>query len=291
MAGLHTQFGADAATQVTVSWQATQPVRRPRVYLARNGHEYERSADADTASYTGRQVRSGRRGPPREVLPTAAGHRVRVPRCARRSRTRVRVVPHGTGGPTTRTAATATSAATRAALRRPGWRRSCAQPGRPGHRLDRGVHAPGGDQHGRPVQRSRSRHPAGVGTPLRPVRRRPRRLRPRAPLRALTPDPRSSGQPDVDPGARRHAHRRHRHLRRHGAHGDRWRGYVGALEPAVLRPAAVPGDRLGRAAGLRHREASTGLRPRGRPLVRGAQRGERVRLRILRRRPGSRPAA
>jgi hypothetical protein len=52
VAGLHTQFGADAATQVTVSWHATQTVSHPRVYLARDGHEFERMVGADTRSYT-----------------------------------------------------------------------------------------------------------------------------------------------------------------------------------------------------------------------------------------------
>jgi hypothetical protein len=52
VAGLHVVFGADAASQVTVSWQGTERVRHPRVYLARDGHEFERGIDAQTVSYT-----------------------------------------------------------------------------------------------------------------------------------------------------------------------------------------------------------------------------------------------
>jgi hypothetical protein len=52
VAGLHVQFGSDAAEQASVSWHSTQQVRRPRVYLARDGHEFERAADARTVSYT-----------------------------------------------------------------------------------------------------------------------------------------------------------------------------------------------------------------------------------------------
>jgi hypothetical protein len=52
VAGLHTQFGADAATQVTVSWHVTTQVSNPRVLLAREGHAFERSVDAVVRSYT-----------------------------------------------------------------------------------------------------------------------------------------------------------------------------------------------------------------------------------------------
>src|SRR5262249_52041075 len=40
VAGLHTQFGADSSSQVTVSWHVTRQVSHPRVYLARDGHEF-----------------------------------------------------------------------------------------------------------------------------------------------------------------------------------------------------------------------------------------------------------
>jgi hypothetical protein len=52
VAGLHVQFGSDAATQASVSWQALERVGHPRVLLARDGHEYERSVDAVVVSYT-----------------------------------------------------------------------------------------------------------------------------------------------------------------------------------------------------------------------------------------------
>ena len=52
VAGLHLQFGADAATQVTVSWHATQqrlpPARPPRPQRPR----VRATVDADTRSYT-----------------------------------------------------------------------------------------------------------------------------------------------------------------------------------------------------------------------------------------------
>ncbi len=52
VAGLHTQFGADASRQVTVSWHTPQRVSRPRVLIARDGSRYERSMFACEASYT-----------------------------------------------------------------------------------------------------------------------------------------------------------------------------------------------------------------------------------------------
>ena len=35
VAGLHLQFGADASSEVTVSWHTLQPVRNPRTVLGR----------------------------------------------------------------------------------------------------------------------------------------------------------------------------------------------------------------------------------------------------------------
>src|SRR3954468_8254853 len=52
VAGLHLQFGADAASQVVVSWHALQPVRNPRVLVGRPDGRYERSVVAETVSYT-----------------------------------------------------------------------------------------------------------------------------------------------------------------------------------------------------------------------------------------------
>ena len=50
--GLHLQFGADAASEVVVSWHALQPTHNPRVLLGRPDGCYERSVPAKTVSYT-----------------------------------------------------------------------------------------------------------------------------------------------------------------------------------------------------------------------------------------------
>ncbi|WP_096305026.1 metallophosphoesterase family protein [Jatrophihabitans sp. GAS493] len=50
--GLHLQFGADAATEVTVSWYALQPVTRPRVLLGEQDGRYNRSIPATATTYT-----------------------------------------------------------------------------------------------------------------------------------------------------------------------------------------------------------------------------------------------
>ncbi|MFF7330026.1 fibronectin type III domain-containing protein [Streptomyces sp. NPDC008150] len=52
VAGLHLQFGADAATEVVVSWHTLQPVRNARVLLGDAHGAYSRSRSADTVSYT-----------------------------------------------------------------------------------------------------------------------------------------------------------------------------------------------------------------------------------------------
>ena len=52
VSGLHLQFGADAATQVTVSWHSLQSVHRPRVLLGTVDGDFERAVDAKTVSYT-----------------------------------------------------------------------------------------------------------------------------------------------------------------------------------------------------------------------------------------------
>ena len=51
VAGLHTQFGADAATEVTVSWHTLHPVRYPQVLVARDGARHERTVRAESKSY------------------------------------------------------------------------------------------------------------------------------------------------------------------------------------------------------------------------------------------------
>ena len=52
VAGLHLQFGADASSEVTVSWHTLQPVRNPRVVLGRPDGRFERTVDAKPTSYT-----------------------------------------------------------------------------------------------------------------------------------------------------------------------------------------------------------------------------------------------
>ena len=51
VAGLHLQFGADAATEVVVSWHSLQPVSWPRVLLGTPDGEFERCIPAATVSY------------------------------------------------------------------------------------------------------------------------------------------------------------------------------------------------------------------------------------------------
>ncbi|HEY2790848.1 MAG TPA: metallophosphoesterase family protein [Micromonosporaceae bacterium] len=50
--GLHLQFGADATSEVTVSWHTLQPVSRARVLLGSLDGRYERSFAAHTVFYT-----------------------------------------------------------------------------------------------------------------------------------------------------------------------------------------------------------------------------------------------
>jgi hypothetical protein len=51
VAGLHLQFGADASSQIVVSWHTLRPVQRPRVLLGRMDGRLERQAEARTVSY------------------------------------------------------------------------------------------------------------------------------------------------------------------------------------------------------------------------------------------------
>jgi 3',5'-cyclic AMP phosphodiesterase CpdA len=52
VAGLHLQFGADASSQVVVSWHTLQPVGNPRVLLGRLDGKLEQTVEAHPASYT-----------------------------------------------------------------------------------------------------------------------------------------------------------------------------------------------------------------------------------------------
>jgi 3',5'-cyclic AMP phosphodiesterase CpdA len=52
VAGLHLQFGADASSQIVVSWHALQPVRQPRVVLGHLDGRLEQVIPARQTSYT-----------------------------------------------------------------------------------------------------------------------------------------------------------------------------------------------------------------------------------------------
>ena len=58
VAGLHLQFGADASSDMVVSWHTLQPVRNPRVVLGRLDGKLEKTVNAKTVSYT--DAKSGR---------------------------------------------------------------------------------------------------------------------------------------------------------------------------------------------------------------------------------------
>jgi Calcineurin-like phosphoesterase/Purple acid Phosphatase, N-terminal domain len=52
VAGLHLQFGADASSEMVVSWHTLQPVRNPRVMLGRLDGKLEQTVEAKGTSYT-----------------------------------------------------------------------------------------------------------------------------------------------------------------------------------------------------------------------------------------------
>jgi 3',5'-cyclic AMP phosphodiesterase CpdA len=52
VSGLHLQFGADASSEVTVSWHTLKPVGHPRVVLGRLDGKLEQVSEAIPASYT-----------------------------------------------------------------------------------------------------------------------------------------------------------------------------------------------------------------------------------------------
>ena len=52
VAGLHLQFGADASSEIVVSWHTLQPVRNPRVVLGRLDGKLEQTVAAKPTSYT-----------------------------------------------------------------------------------------------------------------------------------------------------------------------------------------------------------------------------------------------
>jgi len=52
VSGLHLQFGADASSEVTVSWHTLQPATNPRVVLGRPDGKFEQTVAAEPTSYT-----------------------------------------------------------------------------------------------------------------------------------------------------------------------------------------------------------------------------------------------
>jgi len=58
VSGVHLQFGADASSEMVVSWHTLQPVRRARALLGRLDGKLEQAAAANVASYT--DAKSGR---------------------------------------------------------------------------------------------------------------------------------------------------------------------------------------------------------------------------------------
>jgi hypothetical protein len=52
VSGVHLQFGADASSEVTVSWHTLQPVRNPKVVLGRPDGKFEQTVAAKPTSYT-----------------------------------------------------------------------------------------------------------------------------------------------------------------------------------------------------------------------------------------------
>src|SRR6516164_5766204 len=52
VAGLHLQFGADASSEMVVSWHTLQPVRRARVLLGLLDGKLEQTVEANEVSYT-----------------------------------------------------------------------------------------------------------------------------------------------------------------------------------------------------------------------------------------------
>jgi 3',5'-cyclic AMP phosphodiesterase CpdA len=52
VAGMHLQFGADASSQMVISWHSLQPVSRPRVLIGHMDGRLEQAGEARTVTYT-----------------------------------------------------------------------------------------------------------------------------------------------------------------------------------------------------------------------------------------------
>ena len=96
---------------------------------------------------------------------------------------------------------------------------------------------------------------------------------------------RSERHPDPGRGGDRHRH--DRYYQGNGTHGHRRRRHVGPVEPAVLQPAAVPGDHRGRRTRPEDRQAPARLCARAGAVVGGAKRGAFLWLCGIRRRSGT----
>jgi len=76
VAGLHLQFGADAASEVVVSWHNLARVRRPRVLWGTPEGGFGRVSEAKTVTYrdaqSGAVVRVRRHGSDSQVVIRAA---------------------------------------------------------------------------------------------------------------------------------------------------------------------------------------------------------------------------
>jgi hypothetical protein len=59
IAGMHLQFGADASSEIVVSWHTLQPVQNPKVLLGHLDGKFEQTVEAEATSYT--DAKSGRR--------------------------------------------------------------------------------------------------------------------------------------------------------------------------------------------------------------------------------------
>jgi hypothetical protein len=97
VAGLHLQFGADAASKIVVSWYTLQPVRNPRVVL---GQLDGRLEQAVVAKPTGKPMPSQvRLSMP--IMPSSNGCSrlcLSIRSNARRRRTGIRYVPNLSAG-------------------------------------------------------------------------------------------------------------------------------------------------------------------------------------------------
>src|ERR1700741_5208780 len=58
VAGVHLQFGADASSEMVVSWHTLQPVQNPKVVLGLLDGKFEQTVEAAPTSYT--NAKSGR---------------------------------------------------------------------------------------------------------------------------------------------------------------------------------------------------------------------------------------